>query len=142
MIIRYRKYINQEYCNNGWIQYMEFRRNVYFNITQARYEQMIFAYKGYKHCQDQKSALMLCRATPYGKYVNPEHCEKESANMLECYHQTQSITLKLFRLLHSRKECTTQYKSVLDCLKRGSDSKWGHTSQGVCSKLLDEFAKC
>ncbi len=57
-------------------------------ILYYSYEQMAIAYKGYKQCQDQRAALMLCRATPYGKYVNPEHCEKEAANFLECFHQS------------------------------------------------------
>ncbi len=104
----------------------------------------MFAYRGYKQCQDQRAALELCRATPYGKHVSPEHCEKEAANMLECYHQRymRLHSFSIASVLHARKNCGEAYKQTFDCLKKGSTSKWQQGAHGVCSKLLDEFAKC
>eukprot|EP00826_Nyctotherus_ovalis_P019761 TRINITY_DN1613_c0_g1_i1.p1 TRINITY_DN1613_c0_g1~~TRINITY_DN1613_c0_g1_i1.p1 ORF type:complete len:110 (+),score=29.52 TRINITY_DN1613_c0_g1_i1:155-484(+) len=99
----------------------------------STYEQMLLFYAGYKHCKEQREALMLCRATPYGRYVHPEHCEKQAANLLECFNQTAN---------RAKRECAQKYNEALQCLKKHRISKWTNASKGVCSKAFKDFGKC
>ena len=55
--------------------------------TDQTIRQLIFSYKGSQRCMAEKQAFDLCRATPIGSAANPEHCEGQVSNFLECYRE-------------------------------------------------------
>ena len=50
--------------------------------TESTIKNLIFMYKGSIECKAETNDFKLCRATPQGKYGQPEKCEAKVSNYL------------------------------------------------------------
>ena len=53
--------------------------------TQTTLTNLLYMYKGSQLCQAEAKDFKLCRATPAGKFADPERCEEKVSNFLQCY---------------------------------------------------------
>ena len=53
--------------------------------TTLRYQHLLYAYKGYKVCEEQRTRLMQCRSLVKNKYEDSHTCKREAMEYLECY---------------------------------------------------------
>lgn len=54
--------------------------------TEQTMKQLVFAVKGASYCANEAAVFKQCRATPSGNLANPEFCESQAANFMQCYH--------------------------------------------------------
>ena len=54
--------------------------------SEATMKHLVLSVAGSSYCANESAALKKCRATPSGNLGNPEHCESQAANFMQCYH--------------------------------------------------------
>ena len=75
--------------------------------TESTLKNLIYMYKGSQVCKAETKEFKLCRATPAGKFGEPEMCESKVSNFLQCYAD---------QIKSSKANCGEQYASAFECM--------------------------
>ena len=96
-------------------------QQVYSNEEKA--ELIISAIKANHECGDLRKNFNLCNAKIPNVYVNPEFCELDAKNLIDCFQNVRRNVKKI---------CTSKFEEAKACLMNNKG----------CSMKLDAYFNC
>jgi hypothetical protein len=82
-------------------------------------------------CGQVRKLFNICRASPFGRVIDPSVCSRHAKDLLQCFHDVR---------LHLR-ECYPEYQEVSKCAERRKD-KEGFFAVAMCEGPMNNYMNC
>lgn len=94
-------------------------------------EMVIHSAKANLVCGKVRKLFNMCRASPFGRVIDPSVCARHAKDLLQCFHDVR-ISLR---------ECSHEFEEVRTCVERRK-TKEGFFSVPMCEGVLKNYLHC
>lgn len=92
---------------------------------------LIHAAKANQVCAGVRKMFNTCRATPFGRVVDPHVCSNLAKDLITCFHDVSRVPAA----------CAEDFTEVLGCVER-RQSKEGLFAVAMCEGVMRNYANC
>lgn len=80
-------------------------------------------------CPEVRKVFNICRASPFGKFIDPELCVIHSKNLINCFEEARDVY----------GPCNFEFQQAKDCISKATSSGFNFTS---CEDETERYQNC
>lgn len=92
-------------------------------------EYFLHSLKAERLCSEVRKVFNICRASPFGKVIDPGLCALHAKNLIDCFEEAKDVY----------PPCNFEYKNAIDCITQGTSSSFSFAS---CEKEVEKYQDC